>query len=97
MTVLPFLKKNTPILLGFIAIMSGVLIYSSCKTQAKSNKSYYFPIDKIQSGLIYEYQFEGNKDDYTLPPYYYTFQLDTVNGKQLLRSTYYNVNFMGRF
>lgn len=57
--------------------------------QARSIEAYYFPVDELSEGLVYEYRGKDPAD----PPFYWYFRSFLQDTADFLTSTYYDYNF----
>ena len=74
-----------------IIITGGLLLgFVTCENSSANLKPYYFPIEELKSGKIYEYQSAGNKHD---PPFYWHYQTREENGLIFLNGTYFDHDF----
>lgn len=62
----------------------------SCNNSPRNIESYYFPIESLKAGKIYEYQSVGNEHD---PPFYWHYQSVEENGITYLKGTYFDHDF----
>ncbi len=71
-----------------------ILLWSSCNDSDRKNiKEYYFPIDDLKEGRVYEYRSVTND---TLPPrYWYYTTIENDSGKYFI-SNYYDHTFVNK-
>jgi hypothetical protein len=70
-----------------------LLLLSACQFGAgnkpRSIEAYYFPVDALSEGLVYEYRGKDPAD----PPFYWYFRSFLQDTADFLTSTYYDYNF----
>ncbi len=75
-----------------ICSILAVSLLLSCQTENKNLKDYYYPMDELTDGLVYEYRSPVG-DNVGHPPYYWLYQkVQLKNGAEVLRGVYYNHN-----
>ncbi|MEZ4962489.1 MAG: hypothetical protein R2830_21855 [Saprospiraceae bacterium] len=81
----PFMKYTFYV----FALFSLVI---SCKNDFGSHniEAFYFPLDKLEDGKVYEYQSVGNPND---PPMYWYYKSMKEGGHQYLLGTSYDTEF----
>ena len=65
-----------------------LIFLAGCREE--SLESYYFPIDQLHEGLVYEYQSAGDPLD---PPFYWYYRTLEQDGATYLTGMYYDPNF----
>mgnify|MGYP000341708181 CR=1 FL=1 len=73
-----------------IFIFFALILFSNCKEDKRNIKAYYFPIEELKSGKVYEYQSVGSEHD---PPFYWYYQTLEQDGSTYLIGTYYGYDF----
>jgi len=71
----------------FIGILIIALL-TSCEAEPDL-KDYYFPVDELKEGLVYQY---SSPDDSKQLPHYWFYKTHTENSKQFLSGQYYNAS-----
>jgi len=71
-------------------LILGILtmVMSSCQS-GPNLKDYYFPVNSLQEGLVYEYSAAGDSEQ---PPHSWFYKSHTENGNQFLSGQYYNAS-----
>jgi hypothetical protein len=76
--------KNIALFLTIVGFLS------SCAEERRNIKEYYFPIEALKEGKVYEYQ---AINDEISPPFYWYYQTIEQNGGTYLIGTYYGPDF----
>jgi hypothetical protein len=74
----------------FYVLGSFVLFFSSCTDKKRNIKSYYFPIEHLYEGKVYQY--DVKIDEKSMPEYWYV-HTEEQNGKQYLFTARYDQDF----
>ena len=79
-------------ILKLVVSLSCLLYLFSCGSIKKDNGflKYYYPLDELKEGLVYEYH-PVNTD--SLPIDYWYFRVHTVDGEEFLTGNNYNADF----
>lgn len=73
----------------YIPIFACILLFSSCETNNRINiEDYYFPIDELKQGKVYEYRINNIEGDKTSSRYKYYTTVDTDEGKFFINNNY---------
>ncbi|MBR9921427.1 MAG: hypothetical protein GYB31_11365 [Bacteroidetes bacterium] len=74
----------------FIALLGLLIFVASCTEKAPSYlKPYYYPLETLNEGMVYEYRATNEMD----PPYYWYYLNLQQDGQEFLVGTYYNDQF----
>lgn len=73
-----------------IFIFLTFILFSHCKEDKRNIKDFYFPIEELKEGKVYEYHSIGNEHD---PPFYWYYQTIEQDGNAYLIGTYYGYDF----
>ena len=65
-----------------------LLLSAGCRENTL--ESYYYPLDELREGLVYEYRGAGNTQD---PPFYWYYRTIEQEGATYLVGMYYDLNF----
>jgi hypothetical protein len=74
----------------FYVLGSFILFFSSCTDKKRNIKSYYFPIEHLYEGKVYQY--DVKIDEKSMPEYWYV-HAEEQNGKQYLFTSRYDQDF----
>ncbi|MFZ2897259.1 MAG: hypothetical protein WA004_01480 [Saprospiraceae bacterium] len=72
----------------FLGAALMVAAFFGCKTETLED--YYFPLDELREGLVYEYRSAGDTLD---PPFYWFYKTIEQEGVTYLTGMYYDANF----
>lgn len=72
----------------FFLPIAALLLLASCKES--SIESYYYPLDELREGLVYEYRSAGDTLD---PPFYWYYRSHETDTATFLTGMYYDLNF----
>lgn len=73
-----------------------IIVFFSCQNngnaadEKRNIRDFYFPIDNLFEGKVYEYQSVGNEHD---PPFYWYYRTLTTEGNVYFTGMYYDYNF----
>lgn len=85
------IKKNKHQYILFLLVFMTILVISSCNQNEESLKSFYFPFEKLEKGMVYEYvSLEPDK----YPTEYWVHYSKKVDNHYHLRSV--NIDLTGR-
>lgn len=65
-------------------------LFTACTGDRRDIRAYYFPLDSLAEGQVYDYAPVGTD---TIPPDYWYFQAERQDGNDFLIATYYDANF----
>lgn len=80
----------THLTLWLISGLSIVAILFACSENAYLAKAYYYPVEDLQSGMVYAY--EGPEEDSPAPPFFMTYQSETNQEGTFLTGKYTDYN-----
>ena len=73
-----------------LLMLLPVISYLFTGCNEKPMESYYFPLEELREGLVYEYKSAGDPRD---PPFYWLFRTEEKDGATFLTGTYYDLYF----
>ncbi|MFQ5448843.1 MAG: hypothetical protein ACE5FF_18110, partial [Saprospiraceae bacterium] len=76
---------------SLLVTLTGVLFFSACHSDdGRDIEAFYFPLQELKDGRVYEYHSAGNPND---PPMYWHYQAEEKNGSLFLLGTAYGPAF----
>jgi len=79
--------------ISLFSLLFIIFLLSSCdeaKSDLRDIKDYYFPVENLDPGMVYEYE---TVDDPRNPPFYYYYRNVRSASDLFLTGTYYDYNF----
>ncbi|MBK8489940.1 MAG: hypothetical protein IPL49_03295 [Saprospirales bacterium] len=70
--------------------LAVLFLVLSCGCRESSLEAYYYPLDELREGLVYEYRSAGDTLD---PPFYWYYRTLEQDGATFLTGMYYDQNF----
>jgi hypothetical protein len=78
-------------LLGLTCLFAGLLLFSQCgDTGTYDLRDYYFPVDSLANGRVYEYRSPSEEND---PPFYWYYRSIEQDGQLFLAAMFYDADF----
>ena len=74
-----------------LALLLSLLASCQIEKEARNIEAFYFPLQSLKDGKVYEYQSVGNPND---PPVYWLYHSEKADGEEFLLGTAYSPEFL---